>query len=760
MTTTIATVTQTLTSQNYTLPSGDEINVTTIGASANHGDAIYTTFSPTNDTTIGGATIVIDATGIVFDGSSSANTDEYGIQSRGAADATLDNFGTITATTLTAVGFNDGKIINEAGGTITGGTFGIKIGGGALSSTIINAGTITAKFDEAISIATYSAPNAMISNSGLIIGDTAGTVSSGVMGESGIVINSGTVINAGTISQGHAGGYSVLFTGTSAADSLVLIPGEVEKGIDKTVGTLGSYITLAGTALGSLSTPGNYVGWTLASVAAGADWKIGGTSVETFGAGLGTIDISHGAGALGGGTLTLSGSLDSSTGAPITINMGGGAPSFGQGSTLNLTGSFLPNDSILANPITNFGTFDTIILPGFASISGDSLFDSYNTGTGILTVYEASVYGNSLRIDEEDSMSVSSGQGTLNTGNFNIFFNPQGLIITDAPCFAAGTRILTPDGEVAVENIVPGQEVLTAREGSETVAEVIWVGQRTIDLARHAMPEKVRPVRILAGAFGPGLPERDLRVSPDHALYIDGHLIEAKTLVNGVTVIVEQNTRYVTYHHIELARHDVVLAEGLPAETYLESGNRMMFESDARPMVLHPDFAAVSRKNACAPLLHDGRIVTAARQRLLDRALALGFAVTGDVDLMVRAGLERIKPEPDLDGELLFVLPAGAKDVQLLSGTGVPAEVSADPGDRRVLGVAVTGLTLIANGKRQEIPLNDAAHDGFHDMEAGHRWTKGAARISLPPYSGRAVLEVTIHGQARRWSSVASRQLG
>jgi len=59
-----------------------------------------------------------------------------------------------------------------------------------------------------------------------------------------------------------------------------------------------------------------------------------------------------------------------------------------------------------------------------------------------------------------------------------------------------------------------------------------------------------------------------------------------------------------------------------------------------------------------------------------------------------------------------------------------------------------------------EIALNDSSHDGFHDMEAGHRWTKGAARISLPPYTGRAVLEVTIHGQARRWSSVSSRQLG
>jgi hypothetical protein len=273
------------------------------------------------------------------------------------------------------------------------------------------------------------------------------------------------------------------------------------------------------------------------------------------------------------------------------------------------------------------------------------------------------------------------------------------------------------------------------------------------------MPEKARPVRILAGAFAPGLPERDLLLSPDHALFIDGHLIEAKTLVNGVTVIVDKTIRHVTYHHIELARHDVVLAEGLPAETYLESGNRTMFESDAAPMVLHPDFVSLRREKACARLLVSGPAVTAARQRLLDRALALGFAITGDVDLVVKSGLERIRPSESDDGELLFVLPAKARQVQLLSGTGVPAEISADPDDRRVLGVAVTGLALIAGGVRHRIPLDDAAHEGFHEYEAGHRWTKGAARITLPPYSGRAVLEVAIHGQAARWSAAARRQL-
>jgi hypothetical protein len=742
------TVTQTITSGNnpYTLATGSEVTIGLNNAPGNTGDAIYSA--------INNASIVIQNSALVYDSSNSQNVNEYGIQSRGDSDV-LNNFGTITATTLTAVGFNDGTIINESGGTISGGTFGIKIGGGALSSTIINAGIITAKNDEAISIATYSAPNARIINTGVILGDTSGSTAGGAMGESGIVINSGTVYNAGTISQGHAGGYSVDFTGTSAADSLILAPGEKLVGIAKTVGTLGSFITLGGSVLSSLSTPGNYVGWTLASVAAGADWKIGGTSLESFGAGLGTIAIAHGAGALTGGTFTLAGALDSSTGAPITIDMGGNATSFGNGSTLNLADLSMTSfeaGTLLANPITNFGTFDTIILPHFASIAGDTLLDSYNTTTGVLTVYEASEYGSAFTIAETGSLSIAGPGGTpLNTGNFNVFFNPQGLIITDAPCFAAGTRILTPDGEIAVEDIAVGTEVLTARAGSEGLQEVIWVGQRTIDLARHAMPEKVRPIRILAGAFGPGLPERDLRVSPDHALYINGHLIEAKTLVNGVTVIVEQNTRHVTYHHIELARHDIVLAEGLPAETYLESGNRTMFESDSSPIVLHPDFVTAARENACAPLLTGGAIVTAARQQLLDRAIGLGFAVTGDVDLVVQAGAERIRPEAETDGELLFVLPAGVKTVALLSGAGVPAELSADPSDRRVLGVDVAALTLVANGKRTKIALDDAAHIGFHDMEGDHRWTNGAARISLPAYSGRAVLEVTINGQAARW---------
>ena len=103
----------------------------------------------------------------------------------------------------------------------------------------------------------------------------------------------------------------------------------------------------------------------------------------------------------------------------------------------------------------------------------------------------------------------------------------------------------------------------------EAFAPVIWVGRREVDCARHAAPRKVWPVRVAAGAFGPGLPHADLWLSPDHAVYVNEVLIPVRYLVNGST-IAQVKVDSITYHHIELAQHDVLLAEGLPAESFLD----------------------------------------------------------------------------------------------------------------------------------------------------------------------------------------------
>ncbi len=319
-------------------------------------------------------------------------------------------------------------------------------------------------------------------------------------------------------------------------------------------------------------------------------------------------------------------------------------------------------------------------------------------------------------------------------------------------CFAAGTRILTPYRDMPVQDLRPGDEVLTLRSGAEAVQKIIWTGHRRLDITRHAQPEKVTPVRIMAGALGGGLPETDLLLSPDHCLYFDGWLIEAKTLINGATVRQDSSQRIVSYHHFELARHDIVLAEGVPAETYLSHDNRTMF-GDSGALTLHPDFANASRQNAIAPLAIGGQVVRHSRQRLLERAFAMGFTVTELVDLRLKASLETIRPEPGSTPScLIFELGHKYRNVELCSSAGIPAHLRPDQADHRKLGAAITGLYLVTDRRRTKIALNDPSHQGFHAMEKGFRWTNGAAKIALPPYDSRAFLEVRLRGQAPRWA--------
>jgi hypothetical protein len=178
-------------------------------------------------------------------------------------------------------------------------------------------------------------------------------------------------------------------------------------------------------------------------------------------------------------------------------------------------------------------------------------------------------------------------------------------------CFAAGTRIRTRRGNVAVEDLIEGDMVATAIHGIE--APVMWIGRRTVDCVRHAQPRNVWPVRVAAGAFGPGLPARDLLLSPDHAVFWDEVLIPIKHLINGSS-IAQRPMNVVVYYHVELPRHDIVFAEGLPTESYLDTGDRANFGNGASTIVLHPDFSThVREAESCAPLLVAGPRVDAVR---------------------------------------------------------------------------------------------------------------------------------------------------
>ncbi|MFD6320976.1 MULTISPECIES: Hint domain-containing protein [Methylorubrum] len=183
-------------------------------------------------------------------------------------------------------------------------------------------------------------------------------------------------------------------------------------------------------------------------------------------------------------------------------------------------------------------------------------------------------------------------------------------------CFTPGTRIATPDGERAIENLRPGDPVRLA-DGS--VATVRWIGRRHLDLRTHPQPTTAYPVRIAAGAFGQGLPVRDLVVSPGHGLYCDGVLIPAICLVNDRTVT-RVGVTAVDYLHVELEQHALLLAEGMPTESYLDVDNRGFFENGEAPLILHPTFAAMAHEGGCAPYVIAGAKLKTVRAKLERRA--------------------------------------------------------------------------------------------------------------------------------------------
>ena len=198
-------------------------------------------------------------------------------------------------------------------------------------------------------------------------------------------------------------------------------------------------------------------------------------------------------------------------------------------------------------------------------------------------------------------------------------------------CYAAGTRILTPTGERVIESLLQGDIVLTLSDGELKAQPVKWLGHRRISLAAHPRPETVAPIRIERDAIADGIPHRDLLVSPDHAIFVDGMLICARQLLNGTTIRQERDNWAVHYYHVELDEHAILLAEGLPAESYLDTGNKGFFANSGAPLVLHPDLTdetdyPTREANSCAPFVSDEANVQPVWQCLVDRAAATGRA--------------------------------------------------------------------------------------------------------------------------------------
>jgi hypothetical protein len=129
----------------------------------------------------------------------------------------------------------------------------------------------------------------------------------------------------------------------------------------------------------------------------------------------------------------------------------------------------------------------------------------------------------------------------------------------------------------------------------------------------------ILPICIKASALEDNVPRRDLWISPHHAMYLDGVLIEAKDLINGVSIVQAERIEEVEYFHIELETHDVIVAEGALSESFIDDDSRGMFHNAHEYSALYPG-AQPAFAQYCAPRCEDGYEVENARRRIAERA--------------------------------------------------------------------------------------------------------------------------------------------
>jgi hypothetical protein len=428
-----------------------------------------------------------------------------------------------------------------------------------------------------------------------------------------------------------------------------------------------------------------------------------------------------------------------------------------------VTGHFSPT-TLTINYTTGVVTGDVVFHADGVNYKFTDLHLKETPGSSSFSIYSGSISDPGLRL-EWSTMTPSSLAAAV-----VITQDPSGPIFDKfisnkivGVCFAAGTLICTPGGEVAVETLKVGDLVVTA---SGETRPVKWIGHADIDFRRTPRGGPGLPIRIAADAFGPARPSQDLYLSAGHSVCVDllGEvLIPVGHLVNGGT-ITEIETDAISYWHVELDSHDILLANNLPAESYIAMANRGAFEELRGVLPAMAEGRERTHADFCRQVITNGPTLDFVRRRLVDRAEEIGWKPQRDADLHLEVDGRIIHPLAE-EGSAAFLFRADAKDVRLMSSTFSPSEFGSS--DNRRLGVMLLGLALSGSGgELRRISLDDGRLlDGVHEVEDHggglRRWTKG--EFVLDPrlwegLSGPIALRVAYdHSTVRGWIAPPAR---
>ncbi len=463
---------------------------------------------------------------------------------------------------------------------------------------------------------------------------------------------------------------------------------------------------------------------------------------------------------------TATGGLDPSVTASVSVT-GSGPPNSDGTATIQIYFE-IAGPLLSTVPVIFAGTETTSASAGYFGATAIFTPPGATSGTGIISAtygtgpsgYPASqTFSDTVKLSSDRVYSVTYEAGASgpapqsgSTGMAQATLDPTitidptfaqasdfTLITDNIPCFLAGSHILTERGEVPVEALAVGDRVVTLLG---TLQPIVWIGQ-VRKLITPGRQSDATPVLVRKGALAPNVPHRDLRITKGHSLFIDGVLIPAEFLVNHRSILWDDRTQEVEFYHIELAHHDVLLAEGAAAESYRDDGNRALFLNTDSRWHLPP-------KPPYAPVLTGGPVVDAVWRRLLDHARpAAPIAMTDDPDLHLLVDGRRMDARRRTGSVYAFPLPRRPNDVRVVSRSGVPSELGLARDPRR-LGVALRRI-MVWHGAR--VRLIEAADPllspGFHVFEPdnGFRWTNGAGRVPSALFdstSGPSELELHV----------------
>jgi hypothetical protein len=246
-------------------------------------------------------------------------------------------------------------------------------------------------------------------------------------------------------------------------------------------------------------------------------------------------------------------------------------------------------------------------------VTGDKWTEN-GAGTGGTLAIDFTTDGDSAQ--ESFAFTGAYAQGDFQFAAVSLDGFASTQISTDIACFLRGTRLLTDAGEVAVEDLTIGDQLITV---SGTAKPIRWIGRRSYSGRFTAGNRTVLPIRIRSGALADGVPRRDLLVSPKHAMFLDSMLIPVEHLANGVSIVQVETMEEIAYFHVELDHHDVILAEGALSETFVDDDNRAMFHNAHEFYTLHPHARATPARYF-TERIEDGYELEALRRRIDLRA--------------------------------------------------------------------------------------------------------------------------------------------